>query len=288
MKKQFIVFAVCILLTAVLFGCSSNKKDSETPKLSEFDEWKSGSSAADLNEDEVVDEQDFGIWQAFQIWCDTEDAQDFNNDRRITFLDYKYYTAYKEWKLSASAIDLNGDRKITIDDFALFLDPTKSNFVAWLSSENAVDLTKNGSIDEDDYLIAARYIEFVGSFHLTNFEWSGNIICFRNSRFGIDDFEQYLDELTFSIDKYGVLSCSMPENMKTALGEDLTLFELGLNSCVITRLSPQIATCDIYVSEYGFFVSFYLTSVDEGYSTSFDMRYSNISTTISFLIEYDK
>ncbi len=284
--KKILIIIILVYLVFTLFGCGKlgNGKHTEP---TDFDKWKNSNNAADLNDDTNINQQDFAIWQAFQAWCDTEEAQDFNGDRKITIVDYFYFNTYKAWRLSSEAVDLDGDRRITIEDYALFIDPNKTNYITWANSENAVDLNDDGKIDENDYVIASGYIEFVGSFHLTNFEWTGDIICFYNSRFGIDDFQTYLANLTFAVDKFGRLSCQMPEAMSTALGTDLESFESAVNACVISRLSAQIATVDISLPSSRFNLSFYLTAIDNGYATSFNMRYSNISTVVSFHIVYD-
>lgn len=312
MRKKFITVVLFVIIALFLCSCddgtstpvpSSNKgnKPSQSEDSSQgnnqqnsqdeysvrFNTWAESDSAGDLNNDEEINEEDFEIYLAYISWLDSDDAIDYDKDRKVDMSDYEYYNAYKTWKLSDNSYDLNADRRIDYEDYALYLNPDAMSFVKWARGAYAADVDGNGEIDEEDYFYSQQFIDFIGTFRITDFTYGNEMnVGFDESEFTIMDLIDYLPDITVTIDKYGKFSCTYPQEMEEALGVDNSLVQAAINSARASKMSDYYSR--IYFTIDGIYVSIPLTERREGvYSTVFSVTVEGTQITIGFAIEYD-
>ena len=295
---RILLLATILCIGFVLFtACGEESKTSttsKTPVVSEYERWKNSDEAVDLNDDGRITEEDHVLWKDYSVWRASEEAYDYDKDRRITFNDYSFFTSYEEWKVSSSAIDLNGDRKITMKDYELYRNPEKTNYITWMKSESAVDLNGDEIIDEQDWKIAEVYVEFIGSFRITDFTLGETYPGFVDSGFYLYDFAGYLPDIVFSVDKFGKTSWTFPEELKTRLGTDWNTVDNAVKNSIMERLSDKLSRLYVTIPSESVVLFAYLTE-KEGvdYTTSFSYSFYDVNdgtnkvVEVSFDIVYD-
>ena len=293
MKKVFAITLLFVLIGITLYGCGSIGSDAPSVKpqteASDFVEWEKGSDAKDLNEDEVISVEDFVLWKEFNAWKSSEEAFDYDGDRKITYSDYAYLISYDEWKRSSSAMDLNGDRRITQEDYDLYLNPQKTNYIKWAYSPNAVDLNDDNVVDEDDYVLVSSYVDFIGKFHIINFEIKSEYSpCFVDSDFSLNEMKEYLPDIVFSIDKFGKTSWTYPEELKNALGTDWTTANGAVENAVMEKLSERLSRIYITIPSEDVELSIHLIEkMGVDYSTSFSYSFNTRNGSGTVEVEFD-
>jgi hypothetical protein len=236
------------------------------PEQSDYDIWKDSDKAEDLNDDSIIDEDDYDIYLV------------------------SYLSDYETWKDSDDAEDLNGDRKINEDDYNLYLEPQESDYEIWKDSDDAKDLNDDRKINEDDYDIYLLYSEFVGEYTIANYNYEGDNFYLGNKDTYLKDLGGYLNGLVFSIDENGDVIANIPASTILAFGNDFEDALEGINNMTISRISPYLVVLDTYITVNGLEVdaTLYLTEINNGFSTSYVYSNNNYTGTVSFdIIEID-
>lgn len=231
---------------------------------------------------------------AYESWLDSEYADDLNDDSLIDEDDYIIYleskSEYEAWKNSDEAEDLNGDRRIDEIDYDLYLNP-ESDYELWLDSTDAQDLNADGIINEDDYTIYLEYSEFSGNYHIENYTYSGDNIFiysdldqYNETDINLRNIDQYLEQIIITVGIQGDFYASIPSDAIANLGDSFPLVLDVLNQMSIERLSPYLVVLDtsVTVESVEIHASLYLIETLTGFSTTYVANVGSATATISF------
>lgn len=283
MFKKALVIIVTLFTVFVLTSCEYFNTQSA------YDTWRASDLAEDMNGDRKIDESDYNLYLEqieYIEWSTSNVAEDINEDGEINQDDYNLYLIvldFETWKASDSAEDLNGDRKIDENDYELYLNPPTTDYEIWKNSDGAKDLNNDSIINEDDYTIYLEFNEFVGVYHIENYEYSGIRMYFGNKIY-LSDLENHLSLVTLNVNSSGEIFVDLPNSTITAFGDDFAIMLEGLNNMRLSKISPYLVGLDTHVTIEGVEVSLslYLNYTDEGFSTSYTLSIADAEGTIKF------
>jgi hypothetical protein len=298
MAKKLSLFGLFFSLF-LLAGCDFYTRNTTvapttqtTEAQSEFEIWRDSDDARDLNGDRKINEADFEIYQIknnYDVWKNSVEALDQNGDSKIDESDFDFYRIHNffdVWKTSDEAEDLNGDTIIDTKDFEIY-----GNYDLWKSSTEAMDLNGDSSINVFDFEIYNEFIEFVGDYHIANYSFvSSETYVINSTDIKVSDFGLYLSQMSLSVNNNGEVTATIPESIRTTLGDFYAVLLEGANNMTITRISPYIVGIDTTVTIDTVLVNFtlYLNETEGGYSTTYILGDLDGKPVISFSIIKDE
>ncbi|XFA98500.1 hypothetical protein ACAG96_06440 [Candidatus Izemoplasma sp. B36] len=293
MYKKGLLLLLVIFVSFFLFGCEIVYPNNTTTQgevaittiASDLDLWKNSDEAFDYNGDRKIDQEDYDIYllqNDYEFWKTSDEALDYDNNHIIDELDfekYKLHTNYNYWKLSEEAIDLNGDAFIDETDHEIY-----NNYDFWINSDEAEDLNDDSTIDVSDYEVYIEYVEFVGTYYLTNYTYDGAESHSFGENVLFSDMGDYLSQITVSVNGRGEFTVTIPDNIKTIFGDSHLIMIEAANNMTISRLSPFIVAIDTNVIMDGieYNLTIYLDETEAGYSASYIMGFYYDEPEITF------
>jgi len=231
----------------------------------------------------------------FEIWKNSDLAEDLNGDRKINEDDYAIYLDsiimdYETWKDSDVAEDLNGDRKINEEDYEIYLNPVASEYEVWKDSDAALDMNGDRKIDEEDYALFLVVGEFVGTYHIVNYQFVGTSTVILKTNLKLQDMATVLEGITLEVNEAGEISANISSETIAAFGDQFAVIIEGFNQMTLERISQFIIAIDttVTIDNVVVNVTLYLTEIDNGYRTSYQITSNNIDSIISFDIIRDE
>ncbi len=285
MIKKILVTAFAFLVSLLLVAC-----DHLATNPNDFTNWLDSNDATDLNNDDVIDETDYSLFlllNDYTLWLNSDDAADFNDDRVINEDDYVLYrlqNSYTYWLSSSEAADLNNDDIIDEDDYDLYLYPTISDYSMWRDTLDAMDLNDDQVVDEDDYAIYLTYLEFAGDYEITNFSYTGLANDYIGDYIFLVDFEDYLSDITITVDHAGQVSTTLSNALIDKLDYTYSIILEALSNMTITKLSASLVAIDTATTIDSLTVNFslYLTPIEGGFSTSYTISAYETNPVMTF------
>jgi hypothetical protein len=263
MRVKLLIAFVALFFVFLLSGCEELLNN---PQLGDFEIWKNSDLAEDLNDDRKINEDDYAI-----------------------YLD-SIIMDYETWKDSEVAEDLNGDRKINEEDYAIYLNPVASEYEVWKDSDAALDMNGDRKIDEDDYALFLAVEEFVGTYHIVNYQFVGTATVILETDLKLQDMATVLEGITLEVNEAGEISANISSETIAAFGNQFAVIVEGLNQMTLERISQFIIAIDTTVTIDNVIVNvtLYLTEIENGYRTSYQITSNNIDSIISFDIIRDE
>ena len=248
----------------------------------------------DYDENGIVDEKDFAIYELFITWINGTTAEDFDGDRKITYADYTYYNSYLEWAHATSAIDVNCDGIINPKDYELSFDTDLLNYAIW-NRDFGKDYNSDGIIDEKDYAHYIDYKEFTGTFRISNFKYENDhdlSTYIKNGEdiFYIENLKDLYNDITLTVSDTFTVSCKYGERTLQQLKSNALAIEKAFSTCVFEKLSDYVSTVTFSLDESAHLVfTLYLSKNVVGYISNITINFASSTTKISFnLIHVDK
>jgi hypothetical protein len=241
--------------------------------------WVNSTQAIDINGDGSINQTDYTLWLEYLVWRDSDASQDYNDDRKVNTIDFMIYKQFNVWRISDSARDLNDDKRIDISDFMIWLD-----YLVWKDSDKAADLNNDSRINDLDYEIFLQKSEFEGSYQIRNYSYVGANLQLLQSGIKLSELGNLVGSITLTVDVAGEISAIINNNLKSQLGNDLSVIEAVFDNMTIERISPLLVAIDTSVIIGGttLNLTFTLTTITGGYRSSTTIVFDSRTITVSF------